>query len=70
MDRPKLLKEFLKYFVKWYSQNLAIPFWMIGHIHLTLNVYTDIIEYGSSILMNCIVAYGFWLEWLERKNSL
>jgi len=70
MVRAKAIKEFLKYFIKWYSQNLAVPFWIVGHIHLSLNIYADITEYGTSILMNLIVAIGFWMEWREHKNSL
>jgi len=61
--------KFFKFFVTWYSQNLAIPFWVVGHIHLTLNVYDDIIEYGLSFLMNIIVAIGFYINWKEYKNQ-
>lgn len=64
-----LIKKFLKYSVIWVSQNLAIPFWIVGHIHLTLNVYHDLIEYGSSLLMNLIVGLGFWLDWKEYRNK-
>ena len=53
----------------WYSQNLAIPFWVIGHVHLSLNIYDDLIEYGASILMNLIVGIGFYISWKEYKNQ-
>lgn len=62
-------KKFVVYFITWISQNLAIPFWMIGHVHLTMNVYHDFIEYGSSLLMNLIVGIGFWLDWKEYRNK-
>ena len=62
------MNEFLKYTIKWIAGNLSIPFWMVGHVHLTLNVYDDIIEIISSLGMNIIVAIGFYLEWSEHKN--
>jgi hypothetical protein len=36
---------------------------MVGHIHLTMNVYEDIHEIIASFGMNIIVGLGFWLEW-------
>ena len=63
------MKHFLRYFLSWVSQNLAIPFWIVGHIHLTWNVYHDIVEYGSSLLMNLLVGIGFYLDWKEYKND-
>jgi hypothetical protein len=47
---------------------LAIPFWVVGHVHLTINVYEDIYEILSSFGMNLIVAIGFWLEWKDRNK--
>jgi len=38
------VKYFLKYTLSWVSGNLAVPFWMVGHIHLSTNVYEDIYE--------------------------
>jgi len=62
------MNEFLKYTIKWIAGNLSIPFWMVGHVHLSLNVYDDIIEILSSLGMNIIVAIGFYLEWREHNN--
>jgi len=59
--------KFIKFLLIWISQNMAIPFWMIGHVHLTMNVYHDIIELISSIGMNVLVAIGFWLDWKQNK---
>jgi len=59
--------KFIKFLLIWMSQNMAIPFWMIGHVHLTMNVYHDIIELISSIGMNVLVAIGFWLDWKQNK---
>jgi hypothetical protein len=63
------MKEFIKYLVIWISQNLSIPFWVIGHIHLSLNVYKDIHEIIASLTMNIIVGVGFYLSWLDHKND-
>jgi len=59
--------KFINYLVRWISNNLAIPFWMIGHIHLTINIYEDIYEIIASFGMNIIVAIGFWLDWRDYK---
>ena len=58
--------KFWKFLIIWISQNLAIPFWAVGHVHLSVNVYEDIIEIISSIGMNIIVAIGFWIDY---KNT-
>jgi DMSO/TMAO reductase YedYZ heme-binding membrane subunit len=61
------MKKFIIFFIIWVSQNLAIPFWIVGHIHLTLNVYADIKEIFASVGMNLIVIVGFILDY---RNSL
>lgn len=61
--------KFINYLVRWISNNLAIPFWMVGHIHLTTNIYEDIYEIIASFGMNIIVAIGFWLDWKDHKKS-
>ena len=61
--------KFISYLVRWISNNLAIPFWMVGHIHLTTNIYEDIYEIIASFGMNIIVAIGFWLDWRDHKNT-
>lgn len=61
--------EFIKYTIKWIASNLSIPFWVVGHVHLTMNVYEDIYEILASIGMNLIVGVGFWLEWKDRNKS-
>jgi hypothetical protein len=67
------MKNFIRYLVVWISQNLSIPFWMVGHVHLTVNVYEDIYEILASFGMNIIVAIGFWISYKEdrqRDNNL
>jgi hypothetical protein len=61
--------KFLKYLLLWISSNLSIPFWMVGHIHLTMNVYQDIHEIIASFLMNIIVGIGFWVSWKDYKKE-
>ena len=64
------MAHFIKYLIVWVSQNLAIPFWTIGHIHLMTTVYQDIVEIIASLGMNLVVAAGFIIDYLEtRKNE-
>jgi len=62
--------RFIKYLLLWISGNLSIPFWMVGHIHLTMNVYEDIYEVLASFGMNIIVAIGFWISWVDYKKEI
>jgi len=50
-------------------KNLSIPFWIVGHVHLTTNIYHDLHEILASMGMNIIVATGFWLEWKEKSSK-
>jgi hypothetical protein len=61
------MKKFLIFTVTWIANNLSVPFWVVGHVHLTINIYEDIHEVMASMGMNIIVATGFWIEW---KNNL
>jgi hypothetical protein len=62
------VKKFFKYLVIWISQNLSIPFWMVGHIHLSVNVYEDIYEILASVGMNLVVATGFFLDYFDQHK--
>lgn len=61
--------KFFKFFIKWVATNLSIPFWVVGHVHLTTNIYHDLYEIIASMGMNIIVAIGFWLEWKEKASD-
>ena len=61
--------KFIKFFIIWVASNLSVPFWIIGHVHLSLNVYQDVTEIMASVGMNIIVAVGFWLDWKRNRNS-
>lgn len=62
--------KFVKFFLRWVASNLAVPFWMVGHITLTMNVYKDIYEILASFGMNILVAIGFWLDWKDFKEQM
>ena len=47
---------------------MAIPFWMIGHVHLSLNVYEDLHEIIASVGMNILVAIGFYLDYKQQNK--
>ncbi len=61
--------KFIRFLIIWVASNLAIPFWMVGHVHLSTNVYEDITEIIASFGMNIIVAIGFWLDWKRNKKD-
>ena len=63
------MRKFLTYLVVWIASNLSIPFWVVGHIHLTMNIYKDIYEILISVGMNLIVGIGFWLEWKDTNKN-
>jgi hypothetical protein len=60
------IQKFIKFLIIWISQNLAIPFWVVGHIHLSIHNFHDLIEIGASIGMNLIVAIGFFIDYKEN----
>jgi cytosine/uracil/thiamine/allantoin permease len=65
------MREFLKFLLIWISQNLAIPFWMVGHVHLSMNmnIYQDLHIILASLGMNIIVAIGFWVDYKSQKDK-
>lgn len=62
------MKPFLKFATIWISQNLSVPFWMVGHIHLMTTIYEDIHEILASLGMNIIVLIGFILDYKQQKS--
>ena len=61
------MKRFITFLTIWISQNLAIPFWIVGHVHLSIHNFHDLVEIFSSIGMNIIVGIGFFVDY---KNNL
>lgn len=62
--------HFLKFLIIWISANLSIPFWIVGHVHLTMNIYEDLTEILASLGMNLIVAIGFILSYIEERKNV
>ena len=63
------MRNILRFTIIWVSQNLSIPFWVVGHVHLSLNIYADLHEVIASMGMNIIVATGFYLDYKESKKK-
>lgn len=63
------MKNFIKYTIIWISQNLAIPFWVVGHIHLSIHSFHDAYELLSSLVMNIIVLIGFVIDYNNEKTK-
>ncbi len=61
--------RFIDFTIRWIAGNLSIPFWMVGHVHLSTNVYQDVHEIIASLGMNVVGAIGFYLEWKQQKNQ-
>ena len=62
--------KFIKFTLIWISQQLAIPFWIVGHIHLSIHSFHDLYEILSSIGMNIIVAIGFWIDYKQNTKII
>ena len=62
------MKRFIRFLVIWISQNLAMPFWIVGHIHLSTNVYQDLHEILASVGMNAIVLAGFIMDYINNTK--
>ena len=64
------IKKFVKFFLIWYSQQMAIPFWVIGHVHLHFVNYHDFYEYSISVFCHLMVAVGFWIDWKQNGDNI
>lgn len=67
--KEKHMKRFLEFALIWYSQQMAIPFWVIGHVHLSINTYKDIHEIIASLGLNMLVAVGFIIDYRKNKDK-
>jgi len=63
----KRITNFIKFLLIWISQQLAIPFWIVGHIHLSIHSFHQLYEVLSSIGMNIIVAIGFYIDYRQSN---
>ena len=64
------MKKFIEFLLIWISQNLAIPFWVVGHIHLSIHDFHDVVEIVSSLGMNMIVAVGFVIDYRNQNKKV
>ena len=64
------MRKFIEFLLIWISQNLAIPFWVVGHIHLSIHDFHDIVEIVSSLGMNMIVAAGFVIDYRNQNKKV
>jgi len=65
----QFMVSLIRFFLVWYSQNMSIPFWVVGHVHLSVNVYDDWKEYAASALMHIMVLSGFLLDYKDNKKK-
>ena len=63
------MKKFIEFALIWYSQQMAIPFWVVGHIHLSINIYKDLHEIITSLGLNLLVAIGFIIDYRKTTKS-
>ena len=63
------MRNFIEFLLIWISQNLAIPFWVVGHIHLSIHDFHDVVEIVSSLGMNMIVAVGFIIDFRNQNKK-
>ena len=61
--------ERLRSFLSHLDQSISIPFWMVGHVHLSINVYQDIHELIMSLGMNILVGIGFYLDYKQQQKQ-
>ena len=66
---PRAPMKFIKYTVIWVSQNLAIPFWVVGHVHLSIHSFHALYALLASVGMNLIVLTGFIIDYKAQNNK-
>ena len=55
--------KFLRFALVRYSQQFAISFCVVGHVHLSLAAYSDTKELVASLIMHIGVGLGFLLDY-------
>ena len=60
--------KFISFLIRWISQQLAIPFWIVGHIHLSIHTWHDLYEILTSVGLHVVVGIGFYLDYLDYKK--
>lgn len=67
--RAQMLKDFVEYSLIWYSEQFAIPFWVVGQVHLHVTDYHDAVETLASLGLHLAVALGFWLGFRRSQGE-
>ena len=62
------IRRFARFALIWYAQQFAIPFWVVGHVHLHFADYHMAFKAACSVLMHVAVALGFWLDWKQNGD--
>ena len=60
-------KDFVEYSLIWYSEQFAIPFWVVGQVHLHVTDYHADVASLASIGLHLMVALGFWLGFKKSR---
>jgi len=61
--------DFFRFLIIWISDNLSIPFWSVGHIHLSISDYQISTKILASLIMHIIVGFGFFLSYKDHLNE-
>jgi len=67
--RAQTLKDFVEYSLIWYSEQFAIPFWVVGQVHLHVTDYHADVETFASMGLHLAVALGFWLGFKRSQRE-
>lgn len=63
------LKDFVEYSLIWYSEQFAIPFWVVGQVHLHTTDYHADVKTFASMGLHMAVALGFWLGFKRSQRE-
>lgn len=67
--KPPSPPGFVKYALIWYSEQFAIPFWVVGHVHLHFTDYHATLDAIGSVVLHVLVALGFWFGWQNYREE-
>lgn len=63
------IKAFTEYSLIWYSEQFAVPFWVVGHLHLHMTDYHADFEALAAWGLHAMVALGFWLGFRKSQRE-
>jgi len=69
METLRKARSLGRFFLIWYSEQFAVPFWIVGHVHLHFEDYHALLETGASVVMNLMVAVGFFIAWKDYDRE-